>query len=149
MVDRVRSRQVVQRLHDLGLVISVDDFGTGFSSLAYLSDLAVGELKIDAALVNRLATGNSRKDEAIVRTTIELGHSLGLRVVAEGVEDSATCELLASFGCDLAQGFFLARPLPADEVTFPRPGSRLPNVRDLRGGAPAPAGRRQGGLAGD
>ena len=77
MADRTRSREVVQRLHDLGLTISVDDFGTGFSSLAYLADLAVGELKIDRLLVNQLESEDPQKGEAIVRTAIELGHALG------------------------------------------------------------------------
>ena len=124
MADRERSRDVVQRLHNLGLTISIDDFGTGFSSLAYLSELAVGELKIDRSLIDQLDSGNS-KNEAIVRTTIELGHSLGLRVVAEGVEDARTQELLASFGCDLAQGYFLARPQPAELLVFPSPAQPL------------------------
>jgi len=134
MADRTRSRQVVQRLHDLGLTVSIDDFGTGFSSLAYVSDLAVGELKIDRHLIQGLSStsGDNRKGEAVVRTTIELGHSLGLRVVAEGVEDAATYEALISLGCDLAQGYFLCQPKPADQLSFPSPGSRPWNVRELR-----------------
>ena len=67
-----------------------------------------------------------------MRTTIELGHSLGLRVVAEGVEDADTYESLVAFGCDLAQGYFLCEPKPADQLSFPSPGSRPRNVRDLR-----------------
>ncbi len=132
MADRTRSRQVVQRLHDLGLTISIDDFGTGFSSLAYVSDLAVGELKIDRELIVGMRSTENRKNEAVVRTTIELGHALGLRVVAEGVEDARTYESLISLGCDLAQGFFLCHPKPADELIFPSPGSRPLNVRELR-----------------
>ena len=137
----MRARQVVQRLHDLGLIVSIDDFGTGFSSLAYVSDLAVGELKIDRELIRALASDN-QKSEAVVRTTIELGHSLGLRVVAEGVEDADTYELLISFGCDLAQGYFLGEPKRADELSFPSPGSRPWNVRDLR--SPGRSARRSG-----
>jgi diguanylate cyclase (GGDEF)-like protein len=124
MADRERSQEVIQRLQDVGLVVSVDDFGTGYSSLAYLSDLAVGELKIDRALTERLISGGDRRSKEIIRATIDLGHSLGLRVVAEGVENAETYELLASLGCDLAQGFFMCRPLPAHQLTFrPMPAS--------------------------
>jgi len=132
MADRARARQVVQRLHDLGLTVSIDDFGTGFSSLAYVSDLAVGELKIDRELIRGIASANNHKSEAVVRTTIELGHSLGLRVVAEGVEDADTYESLVALGCDLAQGYYLGEPKSAEELSFPMPGSRPRNVRDLR-----------------
>ena len=112
--------------------MSIDDFGTGFSSLAYVSDLAVGELKIDRELIRGIASADDQKGEAVVRTTIELGHSLGLRVVAEGVEDADTYESLVALGCDLAQGYFLCEPKPADQLSFPSPGSRPRNVRDLR-----------------
>ena len=132
MADRTRARQVVQRLDELGLTVSIDDFGTGFSSLAYVSDLAVGELKIDRELIRGIASADNQKGEAVVRTTIELGHSLGLRVVAEGVEDADTYESLVALGCDLAQGYFLCEPKPADRLSFPSPGSRPRNVRDLR-----------------
>ena len=132
MADRLRSRQVVQRLHDLGLTISIDDFGTGFSSLAYVSDLAVGELKIDRELILGIAAPDNQKGSAVVRATIALGHSLGLRVVAEGVEDAETYEALISLDCDLAQGFFLSEPKSADQLCFPSPGSRPRNVTDLR-----------------
>ena len=128
MADRLRARQVVQRLHDLGLTVSIDDFGTGFSSLAYVSDLAVGELKIDRELIRGIASADNQKGAAVVRATIELGHSLGLRVVAEGVEDADTYEALVSLGCDLAQGFFLGEPKSADQLSFPSPGSRPGNV---------------------
>ena len=118
MTDREKSQRVIQRLQQLGVVISVDDFGTGFSSFAYLSELAVGELKIDRELTKRLGSGAGRTSTAVVRATIELGHSLGLRVVAEGVEDADTYSLLASLGCDLAQGYFMCRPsLPASSAS--------------------------------
>ena len=139
MADHARSRQVVQRLHDLGLTVSIDDFGTGFSSLAYVSELAVGELKIDRELIHGIAVEGNRKSEAVVRTTVELGHSLGLRVVAEGVENVKTYELLRSLDCDLAQGYFLSPPVPADELTFPSRVARPWNVRDLR--TPGNSGR--------
>jgi diguanylate cyclase len=132
MADRLRARQVVQRLHDLGLTVSIDDFGTGFSSLAYVSDLAVGELKIDRELIRGIASVDDQKGKAVVRATIELGHSLGLRVVAEGVEDADTYEALSSLGCDFAQGYFLCEPKSPDQLSFPSPGSRPRNVRDLR-----------------
>ncbi len=142
MSDRTRSRQVVQQLHDLGLTVSVDDFGTGFSSLAYLGDLAVRELKIDRLLVNKLESDDPQKGEALVQTAIELGHALGLRVVGEGVETAATHELLASLGCDFAQGFFLCRPKPADELTLRSVKLQPSNVVDLRtAGTPRGAGR--------
>ena len=118
MTDREKSQRVIQRLQQLGIVIAVDDFGTGFSSLAYLSDLAVGELKIDRELTRRLTSADDRRSTAVVRATIELGHSLGLRVVAEGVEDANTYALLTSLGCDLAQGYFMCRPLPAGQISF-------------------------------
>ncbi len=118
MADRGRSQQVIRKLNEMGLAISVDDFGTGLSSLAYLSELAVSELKIDQLLVQRLTSGADRRSREVVRATIDLGHSLGLRVVAEGVEDADTYEQLALLGCDLAQGYLMCRPLPADQLTF-------------------------------
>ena len=113
-----KAQDVIQQLDRLGLVVSVDDFGTGFSSLAYLSDLAVRELKIDQALTKRLASAGERKSRAVIRATIDLGHSLGMRVVAEGVEDAETYSLLASLGCDLAQGNYMCKPLPAEKLSF-------------------------------
>ena len=108
MADLARSKRghpaPVGRRH---LLISIDDFGTGFSSLAYLSDLAVGELKIDRMFTARLSVdGREGRDEAIVSSSIDLGHSLGLRVVAEGVERS---DFSASWpaGCDVAQGYVI------------------------------------------
>ena len=98
----------------MGVVVSVDDFGTGFTSLAYLSSLAVGELKLDRSFTTHVAN----RDRQLVRSTIELGHALGLRVVAEGVEDSDTLELLTELGCDVVQGYFIGMPEPATEVAF-------------------------------
>jgi EAL domain-containing protein (putative c-di-GMP-specific phosphodiesterase class I) len=92
----------------LGIAVAIDDYGTGYSSLAYLRDLAVDELKIDRSFVAELA-GNDR-DAAIVRSTIELAHALDVAVVAEGVEDSGALEVLAAMGCDRAQGYHLGRP---------------------------------------
>jgi diguanylate cyclase (GGDEF)-like protein len=116
--DFERSRSVIEELRDLGLVVSIDDFGAGFTSLAYLSSLAVGELKLDRSFITGLASGERKRDPELVRATIDLGHALGLRVVAEGVEDVATLDLLSDLGCDLAQGFCISHPKPAEETTF-------------------------------
>jgi diguanylate cyclase len=112
------SRRVIAELRDLGLVVSIDDFGAGFTSLALLGSLAVGELKLDRTFITRLATGKREREVQLVRATIDLGHALGLRVVAEGVEDYATLALLSRCGCDLVQGYFIDVPQPADELTF-------------------------------
>jgi diguanylate cyclase (GGDEF)-like protein len=116
--DFERSKDVIEELRELGLVVSIDDFGAGFTSLAYLSSLAVGELKLDRTFITGLASGERKRDPELVRATIDLGHALGLRVVAEGVEDVATLDLLSDLGCDLAQGFCISRPKPAEETTF-------------------------------
>jgi EAL domain-containing protein (putative c-di-GMP-specific phosphodiesterase class I) len=101
-------------LRDAGVKVSIDDFGTGYSSLAYLKDLPVDEVKIDRGFVGEMA--GSRKAGHIVRSIIELGHNLGLQVVAEGVEDEASLDLMTSWGCDLAQGYYFSRPLPAGDL---------------------------------
>ena len=107
MSDPMRSMEILSGLQRLGVSISIDDFGTGYSSLSYLQRLDVDELKIDKSFTIGLSeAGNA----TIVRSTIELGHILGLRVVAEGVEDQASADALADMGCDLLQGYFLARP---------------------------------------
>jgi EAL domain-containing protein (putative c-di-GMP-specific phosphodiesterase class I) len=114
MVDPELSRATVARLASMGIGISVDDYGTCYSSLAYLKRLAVDELKIDRVFVREV--GTDRTDAVIVASTVELAHELGLRVVAEGVEDARTWAAVAELGCDVAQGYFLSRPLPADEM---------------------------------
>jgi diguanylate cyclase (GGDEF)-like protein/PAS domain S-box-containing protein len=98
----------LQRLRAIGVQISVDDFGIGYSSLAYLKRLPIAEIKIDKSFVQDMAT--NWDGAAIVRSTIDLGHNLGLKVVAEGVEDAQTVELLREYGCDLIQGFHISRP---------------------------------------
>jgi diguanylate cyclase len=113
-----RSRIVIEKLRDLGLVVSIDDFGAGFTSLAYLSSLAVAELKLDRTFITPLASGETEREAQLVRATIDLGHALGMRVVAEGVEDEATLTLLSDFGCDLIQGYLIDVPRPANELTF-------------------------------
>ena len=98
--------------------MSIDDFGAGFTSLAFLGSLAVGELKLDRTFITRLATGEREREVQLVRATIDLGHALGLRIVAEGVEDYGTLALLSRCGCDLVQGYFIDVPRPAGELTF-------------------------------
>jgi len=115
MADSVRAKTVVTALHKLGIGLSIDDYGTGYSSLAYLHDLEVDELKLDKVFISRLAT--DPRSAAIVRSTVELAHSLGLRIVAEGVEDAATLSTLTRYGCDITQGYHHSRPLPADQLT--------------------------------
>lgn len=107
--------EVLTLLHTMGERLSIDDFGTGHSSLVYLQQLSVDELKIDRSFVMNLASISS--DAVIVRSTIDLAHNLGLTVVAEGVEDQAALDLLIEYGCDSAQGYFFSRPAPADELT--------------------------------
>ncbi|MGA8717134.1 MAG: EAL domain-containing protein, partial [Solirubrobacteraceae bacterium] len=96
----------------LGVGLSVDDYGTGYSSLANLRRLPIDELKIDRSFVSPMLSDES--DLIIVRSTINLGHDLGLKVVAEGVEDEATLRRLEKLGCDLAQGYHFSKPLPAE-----------------------------------
>jgi diguanylate cyclase (GGDEF)-like protein len=110
MGDAARAMEVLDRLRAMGVSVSIDDFGTGYSSLAYLKRLPVHELKIDKSFVANMASDDH--DAAIVRSTVGLAHDLGLRVVAEGVEDQPTWDLLVEVGCDVAQGYFISRPLP-------------------------------------
>ena len=114
MTDPESAIAMLWGLRRIGVRLSVDDFGTGYSSLAYLKRLPVDEVKLDKSFVLNM-TGDP-DDAAIVRSTIELAHNLGLQLVAEGVEDQETLQLLASLGCDLAQGFHLARPMPAEDL---------------------------------
>jgi diguanylate cyclase len=123
-----RSQSVIQELRDLGIVVSIDDFGAGFTSLAHLSDLAVKELKLDRIFIAGL-TGNDRgRALDLVQATIELGHALGLRIVAEGIEDSATLDLLASLGCDLGQGYYISKPKPASQLALKPAESASPRT---------------------
>lgn len=112
MADDERSHRVLHSLSELGVQVSVDDFGTGFSSLVNLRALPVNEIKIDRSFVSSML--DEHDDETIVRSTVDLGHNLGLSVVAEGVETVEVFDRLADFGCDLAQGFGISRPLPGD-----------------------------------
>ncbi len=109
VADSGRSDAVLHELSRLGVGLSIDDFGTGFSSLSYLKRLPIDELKIDRSFVSHMLDRGD--DFTIVRATIELGRNLGLRVVAEGVQDRETFDRLGDFGCDEAQGFYIAKPL--------------------------------------
>jgi EAL domain-containing protein (putative c-di-GMP-specific phosphodiesterase class I) len=112
--DPTRIGNVLAALGELGIGLSLDDFGTGYSSLAHLKSLPVGEVKIDRSFVARMCTDAT--DAAIVCATIELATKLGIRVVAEGVEDEETWTALNGLGCQLIQGYLLSRPLPPDEL---------------------------------
>jgi EAL domain-containing protein (putative c-di-GMP-specific phosphodiesterase class I) len=114
MAEPERAREVLARLKSMGVKIAIDDFGTGYSSLEYLKRLPVDEVKIDKSFVIDMQTSES--DAAIVRSTIDLAHNLGLGVVAEGVETESVWGELIGLGCDVVQGFWLSHPLPPDEL---------------------------------
>ena len=111
MKDLQSTLRTMERLRILGIRFSIDDFGTGYSSLAHLRRLPVDEIKIDRSFIQELESGAA--DEVIVRSTINLGHDMHLKVVAEGVEISASWNALAAMGCDLVQGYFVSKPMPA------------------------------------
>ncbi|MBK5221299.1 MAG: EAL domain-containing protein [Acidimicrobiia bacterium] len=114
MDDPLLALGVLRRLKSFGISLSIDDFGTGYSSLAYLRDLPIDEIKIDQSFVAAMSLPGG--DDTIVRSVIDLGHNLGLAVVAEGVEDTDTLLRLVEMGCDRAQGFLLSQPLPAEDL---------------------------------
>jgi diguanylate cyclase (GGDEF)-like protein len=115
MGDSGRSIAVLDALANVGVGLSIDDFGTGYSSLSYLKRLPIEEIKVDRSFVMQMQV--DANDYMIVRATVDLGRNLGLRVVAEGVEDLATFDRLADFGCDEAQGYYISRPVSAVEFT--------------------------------
>jgi predicted signal transduction protein with EAL and GGDEF domain len=123
MADPERGRTVLGELRRLGVRTSIDDYGTGYSSLAYLRHLPADELKLDRSLTADVDA--DPRAAAIVRHTVALAHELGLSLVAEGVEDAATAAVLADLGCDVAQGYAIARPMPVPEfltwLATPRP----------------------------
>ena len=128
MEDAERALQTLDRIDAMGFKLSIDDFGTGYSSLAYLKRLPVKELKIDRSFVMNME--HDSDDKMIVRSTIDLGHNLGMKVVAEGIENEAVWHLLAQAGCDIGQGYFIAKPMRAEEVSawlqrWQPPASRL------------------------
>jgi EAL domain-containing protein (putative c-di-GMP-specific phosphodiesterase class I) len=114
MADPGRMLIELKRLDALGVSLSIDDFGTGYSSLSYLSRLPVKEIKIDRSFVQHMTEDDN--DAVIVQSVIDLGRNLDLRVVAEGIEDEATWQRLADMGCDIAQGYYLGRPLSATHM---------------------------------
>jgi diguanylate cyclase (GGDEF)-like protein len=114
MADRNRARLVLSELRELGVQISIDDFGTGYSSLSYLRELPIDELKLDRSFVAPMA--EDARANALVASTISLAHSLGLRMVAEGVEDNVTYSELVRLGCDQVQGYYVCRPVPAADL---------------------------------
>ena len=114
MSDPQKALPILRELHSLGITLAVDDFGTGYSSLAYLRQLPVDEVKIDKSFV--LGMGTDLGDLAVVRSIVELGHSLGLTVVAEGVEEDVARDQLEAMGCDVAQGYLISRPLPEERL---------------------------------
>lgn len=114
MEDPTNAVKILTRLSGMGIEISIDDFGTGYSSLASLTRLPVRSLKIDKSFI--LGMAENKNDAVIVHSTIGLAHHLGLNVVAEGVESAALLEKLSAFGCDEAQGYFISRPAPAEDL---------------------------------
>lgn len=116
MRDPAYSLEVLKRLKACGVRLAIDDFGTGYSSLSHLKRLPMDELKIDKSFVMGMAADND--DAVIVRSTIELAHNMGLKVVAEGVEDDASLAMLRKFRCDIAQGYLISRPMPLEQATL-------------------------------
>ncbi|MBI5612974.1 MAG: EAL domain-containing protein [Gammaproteobacteria bacterium] len=114
MADIENAAKILERLHRMGITISIDDYGTGYSSLAYLKKLPLHTIKIDKSFVLDMA--NDDNDAVIVRSTVDLAHNLGYRVVAEGVEDQATLDLLVVLGCDSIQGYFISRPMSVAQI---------------------------------
>jgi EAL domain-containing protein (putative c-di-GMP-specific phosphodiesterase class I) len=145
MADRDRARTILTRLRSSGIQIAVDDFGTGYSSLAYLRDLPIDELKLDRSFVFPMV--DDPRAAALVGATIGLAHSLGLRMVAEGVENQAAYDSLVRHGCDQAQGYHISRPVPAEELdhwlTVCRPG--VPQPTALLAQPPCSADAQAGG----
>jgi diguanylate cyclase (GGDEF)-like protein len=114
MADPVHALEILGRLNAMGVQLAIDDFGTGYSSMAYLKNLPLDELKVDRSFVSQVTS--STRDAVIVRSTVDLGRNLGLRVVAEGVEDQTTWQQLDALGCDAIQGYYVSRPVPPEEL---------------------------------
>ena len=112
MVDSVLSLDLMTRFRVKGFQLSIDDFGTGYSSMVQLVRLPFSEIKVDKSFV--MNAQQSQESRNVIKSVIDLGHSLGLQVTAEGVEDGETLNYLNGLGCDLAQGYFIARPMPGD-----------------------------------
>ena len=131
MTDVESSLKSLNIFNDMNILLSIDDFGTGYSSLEYLTRLPVAELKIDRSFVAKMVSNQNEK--VIVRSTIELAHNLGLKVVAEGVEEAETINMLKALQCDVAQGFYINRPINADKVThiLKEKQNKMPEPIDL------------------
>ena len=142
MADQRRAMSILGRLNKMGVTLTIDDFGTGYSSLAYLQELPVETVKIDKSFV--MTMDRDPGNATIVKSTIDLGHNLGLKVVAEGVETEKIYGTLAAMGCDYAQGYFLSKPLSHAEDD--RLARRLHGVqadRSRGGRGPGPGSRRR------
>jgi len=113
MLEPEQAMKTINRLRESGIAFALDDFGTGYSSLAYLKNLQVESIKIDQSFVRDMVT--DARDASIVKAAIELGHSFGLDIVAEGVETAGARHLLENMGCDYAQGFLFAKPMVSSE----------------------------------
>ena len=116
MVDSVLSLDLMTRFRVKGFQLSIDDFGTGYSSMVQLVRLPFSEIKVDKSFV--MNAQKSQESRNVIKSVIDLGHSLGLQVTAEGVEDQQTLNYLISLGCDFAQGYFIARPMPGEAARF-------------------------------
>lgn len=134
MADPVNAKSTLDALNRLGLKLAIDDFGTGFSSLAYIKQLPVDELKIDKSFVSDMVYDEN--DAVIVHSTIDLAHNLGLKVVAEGVEDAAIVKQLELLQCDVVQGHYIGKPLPLEEIEKLLPprksGGKVRHIKDYR-----------------
>ena len=146
MEDTESAMSMLAALRQLGVSLAIDDFGTGFSSLSYLKRLPVGTLKVDRSFVKDLAPGSG--DSAIVSAVIAMAHSLGLKVVAEGVDDGRQLDILRAQACDEIQGFLFAKPMPLPEfrdwlatiAPAPRYRSASPEPRQWSCGVVGPSG---------
>jgi EAL domain-containing protein (putative c-di-GMP-specific phosphodiesterase class I) len=139
VADRDRACLVLATLRDMGVRIAVDDFGKGYSSLSYLRELPIDELKLDKSFIQSM-TDDSRAT-ALVVSTIDLAHSLGLDMTAEGVENEDAYRALSDYGCDVAQGFFMSKPVPAAELDAWLAGRQLPQAGPFSVLAPDPTGQ--------
>jgi EAL domain-containing protein (putative c-di-GMP-specific phosphodiesterase class I) len=126
MVDPIRAKEILVALDNMNVKLSIDDFGTGYSSLSYLKQLPVGEIKIDKSFVMEMTSDDN--DMVIVKTTIDLAHNLGLKIVAEGVKDQKTCDSLRNLNCDIGQGYFISMPLSAEEFPLKMLSRSIPRV---------------------
>jgi EAL domain-containing protein (putative c-di-GMP-specific phosphodiesterase class I) len=122
---------MLSRLSRRGVRVAIDDFGSGYASFTHLKQLPVDVLKIDKSFVQNL--GSNDEDDAIVRSAIDLAHNLNVVVVAEGVENEESLGRLAALGCDMAQGYSLSRPVPADELTVWLQVPAARRLKELRG----------------